>query len=172
MQQQWLLAHFSSISDGKLLLTQSDSLILLKPNSLHFVLNIRATISSCNRGYGSFPFSRFLSSGALRSECLEESSNPQEKNDLRSRIFRLRLPKRSAINVIQRWVSEGNQTSLFELRQILKDLRNSQRYKHALEVCFLLSNFPIKDNYWTKFVSWPFLLFISLVGLTYYILKS
>ncbi|KAL5787747.1 hypothetical protein ACOSP7_004696 [Xanthoceras sorbifolium] len=104
-----------------------------------FFLNLRrtrlyTTINNCNRGSGSFPISRFLSSGALRSEFFEDASNSHESNDLRSRIFRLRLPKRSAINVIQRWVSEGNQPSIFELRQILRDLRNSQRYKHALEI--------------------------------------
>ncbi|KAK2662909.1 hypothetical protein Ddye_001483 [Dipteronia dyeriana] len=93
-----------------------------------------STINNCNRSSGFFPFSRFLSSRALKSEFFEDASNSQEKNDLRSRIFSLRLPKRSAINVIHRWVSEGNQTTVFELRQILKDLRNSQRYKHALEI--------------------------------------
>ncbi|KAK0591061.1 hypothetical protein LWI29_035144 [Acer saccharum] len=103
-----------------------------------FLFNLQrtryTTINNCNRGSGSFPYSRFLSSGALKSEFFEDSSNSQEKNDLRSRIFSLRLPKRSAINVIHRWVSEGNQTNILELRQILKDLRNSQRYKHALEI--------------------------------------
>ncbi|KAI9178123.1 hypothetical protein LWI28_022988 [Acer negundo] len=103
-----------------------------------FLFNLKrtryTTINNCNRDSGSFPYSRFLSSGALKSEFFEDSSNSQKKNDLRSRIFSLRLPKRSAINVIHRWVSEGNKTNILELRQILKDLRNSQRYKHALEI--------------------------------------
>ncbi|TXG53986.1 hypothetical protein EZV62_019242 [Acer yangbiense] len=103
-----------------------------------FLFNLKqtryTTINNCNRGSGSFPCSRFLSSGALKSEFFEDSSNSQEKNDLRSRIFSLRLPKRSAINVIHRWVSEGNQTNILELRQILKDLRNSQLMKSAPRV--------------------------------------
>ncbi|KAG6652804.1 uncharacterized protein LOC122311522 isoform X3 [Carya illinoinensis] len=79
-------------------------------------------------------FSRSLSSTTQSSEFLEESLNSQENDDLRSRIFRLRLPKRSAANVLHRWVSEGNQITISELRQISKELRKSQRYKHALEI--------------------------------------
>ncbi|KAJ4848940.1 hypothetical protein Tsubulata_034176 [Turnera subulata] len=78
---------------------------------------------------------RFLSSGAAGNEILEEESNSGEKDeDLKSRIFRLRLPKRSATNVVARWVSEGNTVTASELRDIAKDLRKSQRYKHALEI--------------------------------------
>ncbi|CAB4289682.1 unnamed protein product [Prunus armeniaca] len=75
--------------------------------------------------------SRLFSSGALSSECVQDS---QENEDLKSRIFRVRLPKRSVTNVLQNWVSEGNQITLSELRHISKDLRKSQRYKHALEI--------------------------------------
>lgn len=78
--------------------------------------------------------SRLFSSGVLRSDILEDS---QENDDLKSRIFRLRLPKRSATNVLQKWISEGNPIAISELRQISKELRKSQRYKHALEVRFL-----------------------------------
>lgn len=82
----------------------------------------------------SFPNLRVLSSSALDGHFLEEAPNSRENDDLKSRIFTLRLPKRSAINVIQKWISEGNQTTGSELRQILKELKKSQRYKHALEV--------------------------------------
>ncbi|GFP86792.1 pentatricopeptide repeat-containing protein at5g09450 mitochondrial, partial [Phtheirospermum japonicum] len=58
----------------------------------------------------------------------------EEKDDLKSRIFRLRLPKRSVTNVLQKWVSEGQKITISDLRSISKDLRKSQRYKHALEV--------------------------------------
>ncbi|PQM41793.1 pentatricopeptide repeat-containing protein [Prunus yedoensis var. nudiflora] len=75
--------------------------------------------------------SRLFSSGALSSECVQDS---QENDDLKSRIFRVRLPKRSVTNVLQNWVREGNQITLSELRHISKDLRKSQRYKHALEI--------------------------------------
>lgn len=59
-----------------------------------------------------------------------------ENDDLKSRIFRLRLPKRSVMNVLHRWVSEGRQITMPDLRDISKELRKSQRYKHALEVAF------------------------------------
>lgn len=65
----------------------------------------------------------------------EEPADPED--DLRSRVFRLRLPKRSATAALDRWVGEGRAVSASELRQIAKDLRRSQRYKHALEVHFL-----------------------------------
>lgn len=85
--------------------------------------------------------SRLFSSGALSTECVQDS---QENDDLKSRIFRVRLPKRSVTNVLQNWVSEGNQITLSELRHISKDLRKSQRYKHALEV----GNFSLFFSFW------------------------
>lgn len=57
-----------------------------------------------------------------------------EKDDLRSRILRLRLPKRSAIKVLQNWVDLGNPITLSELRSICSDLRKSNCFKHALEI--------------------------------------
>lgn len=53
---------------------------------------------------------------------------------MRSRIFRVRLPKRSVSNVLQRWVNEGRDITVYELRNISRDLSRSHRYKHALEV--------------------------------------
>lgn len=77
---------------------------------------------------------RFLSSGGLGNELVEDAVVVEGSDDLKSRIFSLRLPKRSVTNVIQKWVGEGNEVSAPELRQISKELRKSQRYKHALEV--------------------------------------
>ncbi|XP_052205926.1 pentatricopeptide repeat-containing protein At5g09450, mitochondrial [Diospyros lotus] len=57
-----------------------------------------------------------------------------DDDDLKSRVFRLRLPKRSATNVLQNWVSQGRTIGLSDLRRILADLRRSCRYKHALEI--------------------------------------
>ncbi|KAI0507085.1 hypothetical protein KFK09_013203 [Dendrobium nobile] len=54
-------------------------------------------------------------------------------DDLRSRIFRLRFPKRSAKVVIDKWIAEGRKATASELRKIARDLRRSQRFKHALE---------------------------------------
>ncbi|KAL9321372.1 hypothetical protein ACSQ67_013211 [Phaseolus vulgaris] len=74
---------------------------------------------------------RFASSGVVSSDLVEESV---EGDDLRSIILRLRLPKRSATNILQKWVLQGNTVTLSQLRDISKELRRSQRYKHALEI--------------------------------------
>ncbi|GLT94361.1 hypothetical protein SLE2022_121060 [Rubroshorea leprosula] len=90
-------------------------------------LGLRRRSRNCNP-------SRFLSAGAASSEYAEQTPSGFEGDDLRGRIFRLRLPKRSATHVIERWVGEGNRLSISELRDISKELRKSQRYKHALEI--------------------------------------
>lgn len=78
---------------------------------------------------------RFFTSNAVTSDYVEETPNSSEgDDDLRSRILRLRLPKRSATNVLQKWVLQGNSIPVSELRDISKELRTSQRYKHALEI--------------------------------------
>ncbi|XP_061365459.1 pentatricopeptide repeat-containing protein At5g09450, mitochondrial isoform X2 [Gastrolobium bilobum] len=77
---------------------------------------------------------RFVSSGAVSSDFVEETPSSVESDDLRSRILRLRLPKRSATNILQKWALEGNPITVSELRDISKELRRSQRYKHALEI--------------------------------------
>ncbi|KAB5516012.1 hypothetical protein DKX38_026660 [Salix brachista] len=101
---------------------------------------------------------RFLSSGGASrsaSEFLEEEelNSKENEDDLKGRIFRLRLPKRSVTNVIDKWVREGNAVSASELRHISKELRKSQRFKHALEVRLML----IFCSFW-KFFRYPFLL--------------
>ncbi|KAI4318720.1 hypothetical protein MLD38_032391 [Melastoma candidum] len=87
-------------------------------------------------GGGSYVSRRMLASITAENKAvdLDEGCGVEERDDLRSRIFRLRHPKRSAVDVIGKWVGEGNGVSAPELRRILKDLRKSQRYKHALEV--------------------------------------
>lgn len=98
---------------------------------------------------------RSLSSGALKSDCLEEPLNSHENDDdddLKSRIFRLRLPKRSVTNVLQKWVGEGNTVTASELRSISKQLRKSQRYKHALEITEWMithQDFELSDSDYT-----------------------
>uniref|UniRef100_A0ACD5V7D3 Uncharacterized protein n=1 Tax=Avena sativa TaxID=4498 RepID=A0ACD5V7D3_AVESA len=57
-----------------------------------------------------------------------------EDDDLRSRVFRLRLAKRSATEALDRWASEGRAAPAPELRRIARDLSRARRYKHALEV--------------------------------------
>ncbi|XP_076938724.1 pentatricopeptide repeat-containing protein At5g09450, mitochondrial-like [Bidens hawaiensis] len=79
---------------------------------------------------------RHFSSIASKSEVVYDESPEEESggDDLKSRIFRLRLPKRSATNVIDKWINEGRQVSVHDLRRISKDLRKSNRFKHALEL--------------------------------------
>ncbi|KAI3707910.1 hypothetical protein L2E82_36838 [Cichorium intybus] len=64
----------------------------------------------------------------------DDESDRGGGDDLKSRIFRLRLPKRSATNVIEKWINEGHQITAYDLRHISKELRKSHRYKHALEL--------------------------------------
>ncbi|XP_002522615.2 pentatricopeptide repeat-containing protein At5g09450, mitochondrial isoform X1 [Ricinus communis] len=124
------------------------SAIFLKTNeviravmaSRSFLFNLQR-ICRINSGIGSlsnskkWEFNHFLSSGTLRNEDLaEESSSKEIEDDLKSRIFRLRLPKRSATNIIHNWVSEGNTVTASELRNVSNELRKLQRYKHALEI--------------------------------------
>ena len=83
--------------------------------------------SFVTRGLSSFESSR--SGGGVG---VDDFVKPE--GDLRSRIFRLRFPKRSATEAVERWVEEGGKVSVQELRQITRELRRAQRYKHALEV--------------------------------------
>ncbi|KAI3805083.1 hypothetical protein L1987_27125 [Smallanthus sonchifolius] len=95
-------------------------------------------------GTNSLP--RFVSSSsssiASKSAIVYDESPvsvPEEESDgggddLKSRIFRLRLPKRSATNVIEKWINEGNRITIHDLRKISKELRRSHRFKHALEL--------------------------------------
>ncbi|CAM0904414.1 unnamed protein product [Alopecurus aequalis] len=57
-----------------------------------------------------------------------------EEDDLRSRVFRLRLAKRSATEALEKWAGEGRAAPAPELRRIARDLSRARRYKHALEV--------------------------------------
>ncbi|KAK1302804.1 Pentatricopeptide repeat-containing protein [Acorus calamus] len=95
--------------------------------------------------------SRLLSAGGSpsRASCSEDSPVEPQSDDLKSRVFRLRLPKRSATNALQRWVDEGREVSLSDLRNISKELRRAQRYKHALEISEWMvtqRGFDLSDN--------------------------
>ncbi|GER55554.1 pentatricopeptide repeat-containing protein [Striga asiatica] len=71
---------------------------------------------------------------AAHAEIVDDFPEEEEKDDLKSRIFRLRLPKRSVTTVLEKWVGEGNEITISDLRSISRDLRISHRYKHALEI--------------------------------------
>ncbi|EPS68015.1 hypothetical protein M569_06760, partial [Genlisea aurea] len=68
------------------------------------------------------------------SNLADDDSLVEGNDDLRNRIFRERLPKRSVSNVLQKWIDEGRRIEASDLRSISRDLRRSQRYKHALEI--------------------------------------
>ncbi|CAF1881584.1 hypothetical protein Bca4012_047602 [Brassica carinata] len=101
--------------------------------SIFHTIRGRLTVgTNLTRNAESSRFSKPYSADAATGGSLVEE--PEEKDDLRSRIFRLRLPKRSATTVLEKWVGEGNQITVNELREISKELRRTRRYKHALEV--------------------------------------
>ncbi|CAJ2675609.1 unnamed protein product [Trifolium pratense] len=104
--------------------------------SLFLSLIKRRNSGLINSSYHHHRSARFFSSDAVSSDYVEETPNSAEgdDDDLRSRILRLRLPKRSATNVLQKWVLQGNSIPVSQLRDISKELRDSQRYKHALEL--------------------------------------
>ncbi|TVU14334.1 hypothetical protein EJB05_37797 [Eragrostis curvula] len=58
----------------------------------------------------------------------------EEDDDLRSRLFRLGLAKRSATAALEKWAGEGRDAPAGELRRIARDLSRARRFKHALEV--------------------------------------
>uniref|UniRef100_A0A0E0P9V6 Pentacotripeptide-repeat region of PRORP domain-containing protein n=1 Tax=Oryza rufipogon TaxID=4529 RepID=A0A0E0P9V6_ORYRU len=70
--------------------------------------------------------------------CAAAAATPADvggdEDDLRSRVFRLRLAKRSATAALERWAGEGRAASAAELCGIARDLSRAGRYKHALEV--------------------------------------
>ncbi|MCL7039566.1 hypothetical protein MKW94_023110 [Papaver nudicaule] len=70
----------------------------------------------------------------FQEESADSSENQENHDDLKTRLLKLRFPKRSATTAIQKWISQGNQVTLPELRQLAKDLNRSHRFKHALEI--------------------------------------
>ncbi|KAL5992610.1 hypothetical protein ACLOJK_013529 [Asimina triloba] len=92
--------------------------------------------------------SRSSSTGALNLDPVEESQpSCAHVDDLKGRILRLRFPKRSATAQLQRWIGEGKDVTLPQLRQIAKELRKLQRYKHALELKSRNDNFYEKQKF-------------------------
>ncbi|XP_073063907.1 pentatricopeptide repeat-containing protein At5g09450, mitochondrial-like [Primulina eburnea] len=68
------------------------------------------------------PFSSSTEAVIIHGEKNADGCGEEEKkDDLRSRIFRVRLPKRSATYVLQKWVNEGREITVSELRNISRD---------------------------------------------------
>ncbi|KAL9231908.1 hypothetical protein vseg_007069 [Gypsophila vaccaria] len=110
---------------------------LLRRHSLFSATNLTAKTTASTTA--SVSPARFLSStpDAATPETEDENDDvvsETREDDLKSRILRIRLPKRSATNIIQKWIDEGNSVTLPQLRHIFRQLRHSRRYKHALEI--------------------------------------
>ncbi|XP_024926450.2 pentatricopeptide repeat-containing protein At5g27460 isoform X1 [Ziziphus jujuba] len=56
------------------------------------------------------------------------------KDDLKTKILRLKYPRRNATTVIQNWVDQGYKVSFPELRRIARQLFEIKRHNHALEI--------------------------------------
>ncbi|KAL6515328.1 hypothetical protein OROHE_018960 [Orobanche hederae] len=83
----------------------------------------------------------------LEKSCVDELTEEDDvKDDLKGRVFRVRLPKRSVTNVLQKWISEGNEITISDLRNISRDLRRSRRYKHALEIPISISEWMVSHD--------------------------
>jgi len=81
------------------------------------------------------------------------ATGEDDGDDLRSRIFRLGLAKRSATAALEKWSSEGRAAPAAELRGIARDLSRVRRYKHALEV-----RSPAKSQSWPHLIALRFCL--------------
>ncbi|XP_071717050.1 pentatricopeptide repeat-containing protein At5g27460 [Rutidosis leptorrhynchoides] len=83
-----------------------------------------------------FIFLRGISSNTLSAFPFRDSPSFKDNNDIdiKSKLLFLVHPRRSATNVINNWVSNGRKVSIYDLRDISKQLVHRQRYKHALEV--------------------------------------
>ncbi|KAI3513730.1 hypothetical protein L1887_21069 [Cichorium endivia] len=81
-------------------------------------------------------FVRGISSNNLSASAFHDLPSSKENYDigLKSKLLLLMYPRRSATSVLQNWVSEGRKVSIYDLRDISKQLVKRGRYKHALEV--------------------------------------
>ncbi|KAI3887972.1 hypothetical protein MKW92_036728 [Papaver armeniacum] len=89
-----------------------------------FISFSRASFSSSSPG----------SVSLITNHIVEEPENQENDDNLKTRLLKLRFPKRSATTAIQNWINEGNRVTLPEFRQLAKDLNKSHRFKHALEI--------------------------------------
>lgn len=79
---------------------------------------------------------RGILSSNLTASAFHDLTLSRENNDidLKSKLLFLVHPRQSATSVLQNWVSEGRKVSIYDLRNISKQLVQHGRHKHALEV--------------------------------------
>jgi len=73
---------------------------------------------------------RTVSTEAVATQKTSESL----PDNLYRRISRLGDPKRSAVEELERWITEGREVKKWVLKGIVRELRKYYRHKHALEV--------------------------------------
>lgn len=87
-----------------------------------------ATMTSLWRHFSSDALS------AVKTTSLIGGKVQKSEADLKIRILKLVVPRRSATTVLQNWVDEGRRVSVSQLRSISRLLLKRRRFKHALEV--------------------------------------
>ncbi|CAL5031753.1 unnamed protein product [Urochloa decumbens] len=92
------------------------------------VLPLRSTLA------GRGPFFSSEAAATPAAPAAAAAGEEEDGDDLRGRIFRLGLAKRSATAALEKWSAEGRDAPAEELRRIARDLSRVRRYKHALEV--------------------------------------
>ncbi|KAK1436371.1 hypothetical protein QVD17_02150 [Tagetes erecta] len=78
-------------------------------------------------------FLRGISSNNLSASSFHDYTSNRD-DDLKSKLLSLVYPRRNATTVLQNWVTQGRKVSIYDLREISKQLVQRRRYKHALEV--------------------------------------
>lgn len=71
------------------------------------------------------------------------------RDTLGRRLLALVYMKRSAVVTIRKWKEEGHVVRKYELNRIIRELRKLKRYKHALEVIYILVFIPMFPS-WLK----------------------
>ncbi|XP_077241761.1 pentatricopeptide repeat-containing protein At2g20710, mitochondrial-like [Tasmannia lanceolata] len=79
---------------------------------------------SCPRFFGVFP---------LSTQTLTDAAS-QSTDSLYKRVSTLGDPRVSIVPVLEKWVEEGRKVQNWDLRSMVKQLRNHRRFKHALEI--------------------------------------
>ncbi|XP_027366753.1 pentatricopeptide repeat-containing protein At4g02820, mitochondrial isoform X2 [Abrus precatorius] len=79
---------------------------------------------------------RHFSAEAAARTGSDAASSSGGGDTLGRRLLSLVYPKRSAVIAINKWKEEGHVVpGKYQLNRIVRELRKSKRYKHALEVC-------------------------------------
>ena len=113
------------------------------PSSLNPVTKIK-NYFSIDRNLG--PLSFFCSTATAvpsptSSPSSPDSSESVPKDSLFARLVRVRKPKDSIPQVLQKWVDEGREVDLDNVRIIIKSFRSYKRYSYALRVPYLITLF-------------------------------